>query len=373
VSKTNEDAQPPPKASPAAQVAGAGQQASNGEHSAPESSDAEQPASSMLGRRLAMGTVFGLLVYAAMLLWADIGAIQTALVDFNWMLIPIACGLSFTNYVVRFARWERYRGLLGIRLDRVTSFLIYLSGLALTVTPGKMGEAFKSWLIRRVEGSPIHKTAPIVLAERFTDLLAFLVLVAIGGLATQPEYAWIFWATLGLCGVMLAVLMSASLASRCVALLARLPLIGKAAPKIEGALDSSRVLLTPRELPFATIVSTLGWGLECFAFWLIANELAGPEATEGIPLLFAMYSFALSAVAGAVLIIAPGGLGITEGTLSGLLGAKYRALSIAPEAARARAASATMVIRLCTLWFAVAVGLAAWWLFNKRQAAAERS
>ena len=324
------------------------------------------PGGGRLGRRLAFGTVAGLLVYAAMLLWADVGAIREALVDFDWLLIPIACGLSFTNYLVRFARWERYRKLLGIELERSTSFLIYLSGLSLTVTPGKMGEAFKSWLIRKVEGTPVHKSAPIVLAERFTDLLAFLALVAIGGLATQPEYAWIFWATLLLCACLLAVLVSERLAGLFVRLLQRLPVVHKLAPKVAAAFESTRVLLAPRELPFATIVSTLGWGLECFGFWLVAVELAGPDAQGSLPFLFAVYAFALSAVAGAILIIAPGGLGITEGTLSGLLGSRYRALGLAPEAARARAASATMLIRLCTLWFAVGVGLCAWWLFNRR-------
>ena len=105
----------------------------------------------------------------------------------------------------------------------------------------------------------------------------------------------------------------------------------------------------------------MGWGLECFGFWLIADSL-----TEGdVPLLFATYAFALSAVAGAVLILFPGGLGVTEGTLSGLLAARYRSLGVAADAARAKAVAATMIIRLCTLWFAVGVGLLALGLFTR--------
>jgi hypothetical protein len=45
-----------------------------------------------------------------------------------------------------------------------------------------------------------------VVAERFTDLLGFLVLVAVGGLATAPEHAWVFWSTLGLCAVLTGIL-----------------------------------------------------------------------------------------------------------------------------------------------------------------------
>ena len=41
---------------------------------------------------------------------------------------------------------------LSIELEPKTSFLIHLSGLALTVSPGKMGEEFKSLLVRRITG-----------------------------------------------------------------------------------------------------------------------------------------------------------------------------------------------------------------------------
>ena len=77
-------------------------------------------------------------------------------------------------------------------------------------------------------------------------------------------------------------------------------------------------LMRARELIMPTIVATVGWGLECLGFYFIANALV-----PGVPLLFAIYAFALSAVAGAVLIIFPGGIGITEGTLTGLLSACY--------------------------------------------------
>ena len=90
----------------------------------------------------------------------DLGAGKTTFVK----NVAAACGLSFLNYCVRFLRWERYRALLGIRLSRWTSFRIYLSGLALTVTPGKLGEAFRAFLIEREDGTPVARSAPMVLA-----------------------------------------------------------------------------------------------------------------------------------------------------------------------------------------------------------------
>ncbi len=313
-----------------------------------------------LERRVLAGILLGLLVYIAIALWADLPGIARSLRGVPWWAIPAAMGLSFGNYLVRFVRWERYRRLLGVKLSTGTSFLVHLSGLALTVTPGKMGETFKSWLIRDIDGSPISRTAPIVVAERFTDLLGFLILIAVGGLATAPDYAWLFWATLGGCAVLLAGLGSERLGAAGVALLERLPVVRRAAPRVEVALASTRLLMAPREIVLPTLAATLGWGLECTAFWLLSGIL-GPK----IPWLFAVFVFALSAVAGAVAIIFPGGLGLTEGLMIGMLRERYRALGLAAGMADVSATAATLLVRLCTLWFAMGLGLAALTLLRR--------
>lgn len=308
-----------------------------------------------LKRRLLVGVLFGMLVYLGLALWVDGPQIAQALRSFPLRWVFAAMGLSFLNYCVRFARWERYRALLGIRMGVATSFRIYLAGLALTVTPGKLGEAFRSVLIRREDGTPLARSAPMVVAERFTDLLGFLILVAIGGIASQPEYLWIFWATLGLCAFLLVLVGSRRCGEVVLGAIARVPWIQRFAGAAQHMLSSSRELLAPRELLLPTVVSTLGWGCECFAFYLISEALV----PGGASLLFATFTFALSAIVGAVLIVFPGGLGVTEASMGGLLTTRYVAVGVAREAAAAKALSATFVIRLCTLWFAVLIGVLA--------------
>jgi uncharacterized protein (TIRG00374 family) len=317
-----------------------------------------------MGTRIVGGVVFGMLVYAGLVLWGDLDDMARALREIPWWVLAAACGLSFVNYLVRFVRWERYRTLLGIQLARGTSFTIFLAGLALTVSPGKMGETFKSFLIKGITGTPVHKSAPIVVAERFTDLLGFLILVAVGGIASHPEYAWVFWSTLALCVVLIALAGSRRVAHATTAAAARLPLLKRLASRIEGAFESTRVLLSPREILLPTLIATLGWACECTGFWLVASRLA----PDGVPWLFATFTYALSAVAGAVLIVFPGGLGVTEASMGTLLAGQYRAAGLAPELARANAFSATILIRLCTLWFAVLVGLVATFVFYRQHA-----
>ena len=309
------------------------------------------------------GVLFGMAVYVGMAVWADVGAVAGALARIPIWVIPACCGLSLLNYVVRFWKWQRYLELLDCRLDRTTSFLVYLSGLSMSVTPGKMGEVFKSWLIKKVNGTPIHTTAPIVVAERFTDLLGYLILVALGGIQTMPEYAWIFWSTLLVCVVALLLAGSETFARLAAGFFSKLPYVWRLVPRIEGSFASTRILLAPREILMPTAVSVVGWGLECTGFWLVANAVT-PGA---VPFLYAVFAYAFSAVAGAVLIIFPGGLGITEFSLGKLLVSRYTAVGgLAVEAARHGATGAVILTRLCTLWFAVLVGFVATGLFTRR-------
>lgn len=316
------------------------------------------------------GVLFGVLFYVALIVWADIGEVTNTLSTLPWWIIPAVLGLSLLNYSIRFLKWQRYLALLEIRVDVWTSYLIFLSGMSMSVTPGKMGEVLKSWLLRQVKGTPIHESAPIVLAERFTDLLGYLMLVAIGGLATEPEYKWAFVAVFAGCAVLIALAGSPRCSRIAYRVLSNTPYLWRLAPKVEGSFASMRVLLQPKELLLPTILSFFGWGLECVGFWYIASAL-----TEGgLPFLFCVFVYSSAAVLGAVAIVVPGGLGVTEGYLGRELRAEFQKVIQVPgmtsdaahALARSKAAGAVILVRLCTLWFAVIVGLLATALFSKR-------
>lgn len=319
------------------------------------------PPTSRFGRRLAAGALVGLVVYGLLALWADLDGLARALRQLPLARVAEALGLASLGYLARFVRWERYRLRLGVRLGRGTSLLIFLSGFAGTVSPGKLGEALKSWLVREVDGSPLSRTAPIVLAERITDLLALLILIAIGGLGSHPEFAWMFWATLGVCAALIVPLAWPALAKRCMAPISVLPGAAKLTPRMDRALDSTAVLMAPKELPLAILPALAAWGLEALAF----QRLASPFFAAGPDYPFALFAFCLPLVAGAVAIFTPGGLGVTEGLMATLLVERLTLGGLASGVAGGAAAAITMVTRLCTLWFALGVGLVALMLFRR--------
>lgn len=323
----------------------------------------QQQGNPRLKRGLIVSCVVALLIYAGMVAWADTEGVQESLERLQPMRLFAALGLVLLGYVLRFVRWELYRQCVGIELARGPSALIFLSGLALTVSPGKLGEAFKCVLLKEETKAPVSRTAPIVLAERLTDLLSLLVLITIANLSQHAEHTWILWVTLLGCLGLLGLIGCPPLTRLGLRLLRDMGPIARLAPKAENALASSRQLLSPRLLTLAVILGVGAWGLECLAAWSIALSLGLPE----LAFSQVMAAFSLSLIVGALALFAPGGLGVTEGLYTGQLERLLTSHGGAEAMARAGAASATLVTRLVTLWFAVLMGLMALGLHRRRR------
>jgi uncharacterized protein (TIRG00374 family) len=291
--------------------------------------------------RLILPIVFGVVVFVALAVWSDYRAVSSSLMAMRVGFIPLVLLLSLGNYAIRFLRWEYYLRRLGIECQRSDSLAIFLSGLVMSVTPGKFGEVFKSFLLRQRQGTPISRSAPIVLAERLTDLFALVILAAIGAVEFGRGGKLVL-ASLALILIFLGVLASPRLVHAIIGALGRLPRIGALTDKFLQLYESAAQLLGPGPLLVGNFYALLGWFCECMGFWLVLDALG-----SAIPIGFAAFAYALATIAGALTML-PGGIGLTEGSLTGLL--------VTRSVPAATAVAATFVIRLCTLWFAVVVG-----------------
>jgi uncharacterized membrane protein YbhN (UPF0104 family) len=272
-------------------------------------------------------------------LYADFGDLADALQRFRWVFFPAALALTFLNYVLRWVRWDVYLARLEISIPRGRSFWIFLAGLTMTISPAKLGEVLKSGLLRRAFGTPIRRSAPIVLAERITDgtgvvLLGAIALVWAGGGALWPLPALVLF---GLVALVVAV---------------RSPLLGRFA-RLTEARTAARELLQVPLLAAMTVLAAVSWLFECLAAYLCVRGLR-----LDVSLAETTAVFCLASLAGAVSFL-PGGLLVAEGSMTGL----FRRLG---DATSASAAAATVLVRLATLWFAVALGLVALALEERR-------
>jgi uncharacterized protein (TIRG00374 family) len=304
--------------------------------------------------RVLLGVAAGVTVYVGFSIWADARAVGAALRGFSWAAAGLALLLAAANYLVRFVRWQYYLRVLGLTVPAGESFLVFLGGFALTVTPGKLGEAVKALLLRESQGIPAARTAPIVVAERFTDLVGLLLLAAVGAFTFPVDRGFLVAAGV-LIVVGLVVVSVEPLARPVLALLGRLPGVRRFSHKLEEFHATTASLLRPGPLALAVLLSVASWYFECLAFWVVVGGFPGAHVGHQA----ATFIYATMTIAGALSFL-PGGLGVTEAGMLGLL------VSLARGTDRGVAAAATFVTRLCTLWFAVVVGLVALVLFARK-------
>lgn len=295
----------------------------------------------------------GVVVYVGYALFTGWEETAGALASFRWSLLPVLLAMSLANYGIRFVRWEMYLRMLDIRIPLKTSAEIFLAGLAMTITPGKVGEFLKSYLLRETHDVPMATSAPIVFAERVGDLLALVLLASFGAAAFGGPGALPLLALAG--GAVVAgivVLQSKTLTDMVLGLMAKLPVGKKIAPKISEAVDASRALLSFGPLLAGLALATVAWLFECAEYGLAFSGFVGPTVDYSV----ALFGYSFSTVAG---VVSPGGLGPTDVGLIEIASRFTEGLS------KETATAAAFIVRFCTLWFAVILGAVALLRFGR--------
>ncbi len=322
--------------------------------------------------------------YLAFSLWGGWAQVGQALAQVGWAGLAVLLALSLVNYGLRFVRWQLYLTALGHAQPWRASLRIYLAGFALTTTPGKAGEALRSLFLQH-RGMPVERSLAALISERLSDLVA-VVLLCLIGLSQFPALRVVVVVAVGLIVVAYVAIARArpqigqhgrqSVGPSCVPAGGQAPgpsdrqstgtpgdmsakfMNKQSAPfergpsrlrsafaRVQQLLASARPCHTPTLLLSTTVLSLIAWAAEAWAFHLLLGAL-GSTAT----LSFSVFVYAIAVLAGALSFL-PGGLGGTEATMMSLL------LITGHE--QAVAVVATVLIRLTTLWFAVALGLVA--------------
>lgn len=300
-------------------------------------------------QRVIISLVLAALVYLAMTFYADAPRLFAAFTKFDWRFLPLALIATLANYVLRFVRWHYYLDVIGVKdVPRRDSLLIFLSGFALTMTPGKLGEVLKSFLLKSRYGTPVSYSASIILTERLTDVLGMLILAA-AGLALFPVGIGALAIVLIVTAVFVLIVQQRNLMERLLDVFARLPILGRFANLARNMYESAYLMLRAKPLLIAILLATAAWFGECIAFFFV---LLGIGLVPNFLLVIqSTFIYAAASLFGAVSML-PGGLGATEASMALLL---EQIVNVARE----QAVAATLIVRLCTLWFAVLIGVIA--------------
>ncbi len=293
---------------------------------------------------LGIGVGLAVLVYGVYFVRSDFAEVAGSLGRFAWGWLPVLLLLSLGNYAIRFLRWELYLRMLDIRVPLKMSLSIFLAGLAMSITPGKVGEFLKSYLLKEAADIPMARSAPVVFVERVGDLLSLVLLASFGVATYGGQQAIPVLLVAGVAVVAaIVVLHSDGLSGLALSILKKAPLGDRVAPKIEEALDSSRALLGARSLVLGLLLATLAWYCECLGYWFAFGGFGIEDFQHSV----AVFAYSFSTVLG---VVSPGGLGPTD------VGLIEIALRFSDELTREVATAASFLVRVATLWFAVGLG-----------------
>lgn len=300
----------------------------------------------------------------SLVLSLDSGALSASFVI---ALVPFAAW----SFGLRVIRWHTLARRLAPGLPLRVSGYTHLVGFAFSATPGRIAELYKLKLLERSVNVPVAQSLPAALAERLTDLLAFGLLAAVGGLLNLPLGMsldrsgptngghLIVWLAVG------AGLLALALAH---ALARRHRLIARVEARLAGS-ARARLVRWSRRLPGvgrlrlvgAELLAggtrianpfTLGLALACVVvgrvgdgvvLWQIARAVGYP-----MPFSMALLMIGSAGLVGGI-TLSPGGLGAVEVTLTGLIVAHGAPLGIAMLTA--------FGARALIFWLWVALGL----------------
>jgi glycosyltransferase 2 family protein len=304
-------------------------------------------------KKLLVSIALAGLLYLGFTIYADFGQVAIAFSNFNWILLPVLLLCSICNYLVRFSKWDYYLKIINVKISKIDSLSVFMSGLIMSVTPGKMGELLKAYLLKELTGTSISKTAPIIFVERITDFVS-LMLIALAG-----AYYYNYGRTIAVIVALFFFIVIVFLSNRRIALpflklMERNAFLNKHLHKIHEAYDSSYQMLSPLPLLKMTVVSLFSWFFECLGYYLILRNF---PLNVHIALFWSTFSYCFATIIGAVSML-PGGLGVTEGSLTFML--------VNKGISNQYAVASTFIIRAVTLWFAVLIGVISVSLYQKR-------
>jgi len=95
------------------------------------------------------GFLIGISVVVALLIVADFEEVMRVFGEIDKPILPLIFVLASLNYFFRYLKWNYYLKIGGIFPEPKMNRYIFMSGLSMTTTPGKIGELLKCYLLSK--------------------------------------------------------------------------------------------------------------------------------------------------------------------------------------------------------------------------------
>tara|TARA_B100000029_G_scaffold7846_1_gene8265 strand:- start:10197 stop:11138 length:942 start_codon:yes stop_codon:yes gene_type:complete len=281
-------------------------------------------------------------IYAIFLFISDYNIISEKITFFqSEYLIPILLVVS-SSWIPLILKWHLLLKKNDIKIPIRKSILIWFSGSALTITPGQIGELIKSQLIKNIFNISRSKTAPIIFAEKFYDLIGAIIVSIIGIIVLDIDQNLIFL-SLFILFVLFFLIYYRPVFESILKRIIKLKYFSKFSDNLDESYKIVKNSTSPRISLISITLSISYWIIISFSVYLILLAFN----IESLSFLKSIAIYPTSVLVGVASFI-PGGIGVTEGSLAGLLTLQGIDVSLALVL--------SVIIRIFTMWFTILIG-----------------
>ena len=284
-------------------------------------------------------------LYATFLIASDINTISDKISSFKIEFLPLIILLVTSGWFVLFARWHLLLINSKIYIPKKNSLVIYLSGMALSIIPGRVGELIKSQILKTKFGIPRSKTAPIIILEQLYTLIG-LIIVSFFGIWLFELGAYVIGFFTAALIFSLIVISSKKNFDKLIGVFKKIKITSKFVEPLSSSHDIIKKSMSGPIVFYATALTVIFWLLEAISVYFVLLSFG----IDNLEFLMIIPTYATSLMLG-VLSFLPMGLGVVEGSLTSFFSLQGIEVSLA--------LTLVIVIRLFTRWYSVAIGFLA--------------
>ena len=281
-------------------------------------------------------------LYGVFLFFSDFNIISEQISNFKYEFLPLILLLVSISWTPLLVRWQILLKKNDINIPIKKSFLLFLGGMSMSITPGHVGELIKSQLMKTIYNIPRTKTAPIIFVEKFYDLTGAIIASIIGIIILGMDTNLIL-ISVSILIVIIFLIYYRPIFEFILKRVTKTKFFSKYSENLSDSYEIVRNSTTPQ-------ISSISFGLSVL-YWIIISVAVHfillSFGIESVSILKTISIYSSSVIIGAISFI-PGGLGITEGSLIGLFSLEGIDVSLA--------LILSVMIRILTMWYSVSIG-----------------
>lgn len=282
--------------------------------------------------------------YAIFTLYSDYAKIIENFSRIQLWYMPVIILTGFLSIFLKSIRQQFLLKSVSIKLSFKKNLILFIASLSFLMTPAASGTFVKTYFLKKKLGISISRTIPVVLIERYFDVVGIFSIISLFLIFRYMEILLVPTLTIDLFLIFtVIVLKNEKILDKMINFIRLLPRLNRLSDFLLTYRSSVSLLLSKRNLVLITPFSMLCWmmdGLTAYLCFLSFGQSLDVFQSSLISLSSLVFGF---------ITLIPGGLGVTEISMAGLLVKQGINISLA--------SSMVLFIRIWTIWFATFLGM----------------